>query len=370
MNSIKSINVTHIASGDIWAGAESQLFELCKAMKSSDLDITLSAILFNDGALAKKLRKLEISVCVCSEERLSPLSMINKASRFLKKHNTDCIHTHGFKENIIGNLARLKAGCPRSVATVHGNPENNITWKQPVRKLTRLLDSSFTFLFQSKLIAVSGQLEDSLKIDFPNKTIVKIPNFVNFQSLQTYKNSAKKDTKKIKIGFIGRLIPLKRIDLFIQTIESIANNSTHPIEAAIIGDGPLKEEIDKIVKNKGLENVISIKGLVDPIYPEFAKLDILLMPSDHEGLPMTILEAMALGVAVVAHNVGGIPEALNNGQAGILVNDHTYQGYTSSITNLLNADSSIKILREYATQYISDNFDSSSAVTKYQSLYR
>lgn len=370
MNSIKNIKITHIASGDIWAGAESQLVELCKAMKSTDLNITLSAILFNDAVLAEKLRDLDINVCICSEESLSLLNMINKAARFLKKNKTECIHTHGFKENIIGNLARLKASCPKSVATVHGNPETNTTWKQPIKKLTRLLDNAFTSLFQSKLVAVSGQLETNLKHIFPNKEIVKITNFVDVNKLKSYRNNGNGTNKIVKIGFVGRLIPLKRADLFIQTVELFTkHNPQQLIEAVIIGDGPQREGLSNSIKNKGLDTLISMKGFVDPVSPELAKLDILIMPSDHEGLPMTILEAMALGVVVVAHNVGGIPEVLNNGNAGILVDKHTPKGYEESLTALLHSKNMIESIRTKADKFINSNFDANEAVIKYADLY-
>ncbi|WP_041598609.1 glycosyltransferase family 4 protein [Hahella chejuensis] len=362
-------HITHIASGDIWAGAEKQLYELCKALIATN-QVEVSAIVFNEGVLACKLKDLGITVTVAPESQLSFTRLISQTRLHLLSQKTDLIHTHGFKENIIGSFARIASNTGKSVTTIHGNQETQLSWAKPHKAAIHYLDRLLTKFYQNRVIAVSTQLEQSLRALYSAK-VIKISNFINSTEIQKLqREEIKQQTNLYTIGFVGRLVSVKRIDLFIKAIKLLTQHLPElNIKAKIIGDGPLRSTAEKLVADEALQSIIEFTGFIDPSTLEIGKLDILLMPSDHEGLPMTLLEALALHVPIVAHDVGGIPEVLDHGKAGVLVANHSEQGYANALAELVSEPEQLSSIAEHGYSHLIKNFDASATIPKYLKLY-
>ena len=327
--------VTHVISGDLWAGAEVQVYNLCRALKASG-QITPTAVVFNNGILSEKLQELGISVSIADETKLGPLAIARSIAAHCKSHGTKILHTHGFKENALGILGKDMARVPRSVRTVHGNPETKLSFTKPHKWLISKLDIALGRLRQQAVIAVSTQLEDTLKKLFPGK-VYKIFNFVDIDDIRRqWLFSKESGGSPPRIGIVGRLVPVKRVDLFIQTI-ALLNRRGFECTGTIIGSGPLESQLKKLTNELNISDRVKFTGFVSPALKELCKLDALLMTSDHEGLPMTLLEAMSLGVNIIAHNVGGIPEVLDYGRAGMLVTDHTPDGYAQVVRSFFES---------------------------------
>ncbi|PPI84704.1 hypothetical protein KEHDKFFH_08355 [Marinobacter maroccanus] len=362
--------VTHIASGDIWAGAEVQVYQLLRGLLQSG-EVQPTAVLFNHGVLQEKLEALGIPVTVADESSLSPLRMIASIRQHLRAHRSNLVHTHGFKENVLGVAAQRLAGVPVSVRTVHGSPEYQRSWKNPVKRVIALLDQWIGRYQQDAVVAVSQQLKSKLEDVFPRKTKL-IYNFFDVESLQAEFESFKvsRSDGPVLIGFVGRLVPVKRVDLFIETIERLTNQHGRAVKGIIIGDGPLRAQLEKKVRESNLVDQVEFLGFVNPAASEIAKLDMLLMTSDHEGLPMTLIEALALSVPVVAHNVGGVPEALGNGRCGVLVDEHSPAGYAIAVNDALNHVNDLRELSDRGRQHAQDLFGAKMNTSEYVSLYR
>jgi glycosyltransferase involved in cell wall biosynthesis len=331
------ITVTHIISGDLWAGAEVQVYNLCKALSASK-EIAVTAVIFNPGILHDKLMELGLPVTLADEANTGALAIAKAIAAHCKAQGTDIVHTHGFKENVLGVLGKELARVRFSVRTVHGNPEHQISWKKPHKWLVNRLEIWMGRTRQQAVIAVSSQLERALEPLFPGK-VHKIFNFVDHEEIQRQwlPLDAPSPGAIARIGIVGRLVPVKRVDIFIQTI-ALLNHWGVECTGVVIGDGPQRTELEELSNRLGISQNIEFKGFVDPALFEIRQVNILIMTSEHEGLPMTLLEALALKIPVVAHNVGGIPEVLDFGQSGILVDDHTEQGYASAVKSLLEEE--------------------------------
>ena len=133
MNKESSPRVLHLASGDLWAGAEAQLFTLVTTLHHS-LRVPVSVVLFNHGTLEYRLRNAGIEVLVLDESRLNSLQILRKLMRIIPQYHPDIIHTHGFKQNILASLATLFSGNTPSLRTVHGAAEYHVSWKQPAKR--------------------------------------------------------------------------------------------------------------------------------------------------------------------------------------------------------------------------------------------
>jgi len=371
-DSDKKLVVTHIVSGDIWAGAEAQAFQLISGLQANGV-IKPTVVVFNPGVLYDKLAALGINVSLADESALSPLGQIKTICKHLRQNSTDILHTHGFKENVLGTASRYLTGVKRSVLTVHGSPESQSTWRAPRKKLTHLLNSVMTGFCQDAVVAVSQHLKTVLEPRYPNKTVV-IRNFIDTDEILIAPPEQPDDLRQLdtpyRITLVGRCVPVKRIDLFIDTIASLRNDHKFEVEGSICGNGPLLETMKQYAKSKGVTNFIHFRGFVHDMEPEWASMDALAMPSDHEGLPMTLLEALLRKVPVVAHNAGGIPEVLDHGNSGLLVDDHSAAGYAEKLAQLIKQPEITRQLVANGQNHVKKEFSKYENVQKYEALYR
>jgi glycosyltransferase involved in cell wall biosynthesis len=138
----------------------------------------------------------------------------------------------------------------------------------------------------------------------------------------------------------------------------------------IIGSGPLEGTLQQLAADLNISNKIEFKGFVNPAIEELRKLDMLLMTSDHEGLPMTLLEALALEVPVVAHRVGGIPEVLEQGNSGWLVSEHSEQGYASVIVGVFHSKIAAMTKTKAGLLHVNRLFGVTKNCEQYFGLYK
>lgn len=340
----------HIASGDLWAGAEAQLFTLAKE-QSNALGIMVTVVLFNHGTLEDKLHNAGISTIVLDESKYSAIWILSRLIQIIRNLKPDIIHTHRLKENILGSIAGYLAGRTPSLRTVHGAPEYALPWYQLHKRLIHWLDWFCGRYLQSRVIAVSEDIAQLLQKDFADNRIRVVENGIDLGSvLHKHGNLAPASydaNKTFRIGLVGRMVPVKRVDLFIQTAAFIHTNFPD-LHASfhVFGDGPLRKDLAKLVHDLEIDEIVHLEGHSDDIYQSLDGIHLLLMTSDHEGLPMALLEAMALGIPVIAHAVGGIPKLLDDGACGILVHDHSSYGYAHEIYKLLrNPDISTLIVK-------------------------
>jgi glycosyltransferase involved in cell wall biosynthesis len=373
ITSNKSIHVLHIASGDLWAGAEVMLYTLAKSLYK-ELNTQVSIVLLNHGILEQRLSNCGISVHVLDESRLSSFQILQQLNKTIDKLKPDVIHTHRIKENIIGSIAALYNHRIPSLRTVHGAPEHRPPLHQLPKHLILFLNWLFGRFYQRYIIAVSPDLAKKLEHDFPKTRIRVIENGVDIDTLTHHiSHSQSKNTDKTgyRIGIAGRLVPVKRVDLFIESAFYLKQH--HPelsIHFHIYGDGPLSDNLQAQVRSQQAEDYIHFEGHCENIAQHLGTLDALLMTSDHEGLPMVLLEAMCLKIPIIAHAVGGIPHLLDQGRCGVLVQNQTAKAFAEAIVKLINQPEQYEQLAQLALERVNHNYSASSTADAYLKVYK
>ena len=366
------LKVLHVASGDLWAGAEVQLFTLAKALHTRS-DTSVSVVLLNYGRLEQELKNTGINVIVLDESKLNGLQILHQLIHITREQKPDVIHTHRLKENILGSIAAYTVGKTASMRTAHGAPEHLPPWWKLPKRILFLFDRICGRHLQRKIVAVSEDLASILEKDLPTDLIHVIENGIDLAGIhRDYPPSTpQSDSQKVfKVGLAGRLVPVKRVDIFIQTAKHFMNK--HPDLRAsfhIYGDGPMLGELKKLSKVSGTDSIINFEGHRDDLFKELQQLDILLMTSDHEGLPMVLLEAMALETPIIAHATGGIPQLLDNGTSGILVQEQDGAIYAGEIYKLLNSPESRLKIASNALQHVTANNSDMKNANSYHELY-
>jgi glycosyltransferase involved in cell wall biosynthesis len=129
-------------------------------------------------------------------------------------------------------------------------------------------------------------------------------------------------------------VPVKRVDLFLETAALLNQEQPGRFRFVVVGDGPLLGDMHALASRLGIAAYVDFLGFQANSLSILAQMDCLALTSDHEGLPMVVLEALALGLHIVAHAVGGLPEVLDGIAGQRLVTQHTPQGYAKAITEL------------------------------------
>lgn len=225
------------------------------------------------------------------------------------------------------------------------------------------------FLFQKvdKIVSVSESSRNDLNGLFPfttNKSIV-ITNGVNL-GLQENKISSPFQNGKLNIVHVGSLTSeknhLKLIRIFKRFLETFSEASLH-----IIGDGPLKKIIDHAIQNANLTDKVIMHGEMPNPQLYIKNASMLVLPSLVEGLPGVILEAMNFETPVVAYNVGGISEVLND-ETGYLVESNNETQFVEAMKQVVISDNTNKILK--AKELVISKFNNSLLAEKFVKVYR
>lgn len=363
----------HIASGDLWAGAEVQLFTLVKSLHET-FNIPVTVILLNHGQLEEYLRNTGIAVIVINESSLGTLSILYRLVRVIREQKPDIIHSHRIKENILGGMAAIIAGRLPSLRTIHGMPEYSARWWQFHKQGIRFVDWVVGRYLQSRIITVSDDMAASLRSSYPQKKLRIIENGIDadFTIRQAITGEDRKEAHNdlVRIGIAGRLVPVKRVDLFIRIARCVRDKYPNlNVEYHVYGDGPMRASLEKLSKDIGVDNILHFHGHSNNILTEIGNLDVLMMTSDHEGLPMVLLEAMTLKTAVIAHAVGGIPRLLDNGSCGVLVKDNVESAYASEIYRIATKPQLVDDITQYAYMRVTKTYSADRNASAYLSEY-
>lgn len=337
----RTLRVLHIASGDLWAGAEVQAFTLVSHFARIP-NTEVAAVLMNEGTLAHKLRSRGVPVYMLDEQKVAAPWILARLCAILRAWKPDVIHTHREKENILGSLANRLCWSVPSVRTIHGGREcAAVTGLQGTRRrAVQALDRWCGRVLQQRVIAVTRELGTRVTGEFPPDKIAVIENGIDAEAVSSAKGVAEfrvAAPDATHVGIAGRLVDVKRVDLFLEAAEILSRESPHRRwKFHVFGDGPNLQDLTKLSMRLKLEKNLIFHGHRDDIATCIGGLDVLVICSDHEGMPMISLEAAVLEVPTVAHAVGGLTEVV---PGEFLVSRHDARGYKDGILRAVQADS-------------------------------
>ena len=325
MQKLSGLRVCHVASGDLWAGAEVQLASLLYEFKK-DSFLDVRAILLNKGILYDLLTAYGIPTQVLDERVLSSVEIAKRLYRFNKDWKPHVVHTHRYKENCLGGLAASCARVPVIVHTVHGIHEALAGWENIKWRLYLLIARQITRWVASGLIGVSLEIASILKKTFAGLEVVCIHNGIQCDAVAEIRGAeVTGETVGIRagafvVGTVGRLTPIKGIEYLLQAVSLLVREQTVPsIQVVIVGVGPSRTALEGLAQRLGISERVRFMGERQDVPRLLGLFDIFVMPSLHEGIPMALLEALDAGCPVIASAVGGVPEVVRDGIDGMLV---------------------------------------------------
>ncbi|MDQ2639180.1 MAG: glycosyltransferase family 4 protein [Pseudomonadota bacterium] len=296
--------------------------------------VAVAAVILNDGELRRRLQEAGIQVFFLPEPGVSAPRLLFGLVAAIRKWKPDVVHTHRIKENILGSIAACLCGLP-SVRTVHGATELGEADRKSLRQRALTAANRWCGLWlQRKIISVSAHLGSALASEYGAARVTVIPNGIETAMADSNTGgNTLPNRNHVTVCFVGRVVPVKRGDIFLEMAAMLVRNrpdiqwSFH-----VFGDGPLRHSLEASAPHTAS---VTFHGHVASPWT-MQKMDVLVICSDHEGVPMAALEAVVAGVAVVAHAVGGLPELLQSLPGCRLVQNHAAGAYAAAVSDVLD----------------------------------
>ena len=293
---------------------------------------------------------------------------------FKKRRDYTIVHFHGASIPLFINLPILKFLGKKVIAKVAaaklGAEAGSLKGKYSI----------FGFLLRIALkrvnvfVAISKEIEEGLLEDgILLQRIQNIPNFVDTKIFSPAKKEKIKENLNICgkkcVIYSGRLVARKGIEVLLLAWKDVLKIFPEA-RLIIIGEGPLERNLKNMADQLDVENTVGFIGRVDNIIDYLHATDIFVLPSFQEGLPNSLLEAMACRLPVVATRIGGVVDVVKDGENGILVNPGDSNDLTEGLLRLLKDDELAAYIALNAYKTIRNSYSIDSIATRYIELYR
>tara|TARA_R110001583_G_scaffold22536_1_gene84483 strand:- start:3592 stop:4692 length:1101 start_codon:yes stop_codon:yes gene_type:complete len=285
----------------------------------------------------------------------------------LKNLKPDIIHCHNLQAHFFGSICAKVMPNSKVVLTKHGQHIPVTGFAAKINKFT---------LRKSKIIGVSADITQIMQ-QWITKNHYSIEYIANGISLAPYRAlKSKTDAKKnlgisestFCIGIVARLSPPKDHLILIDAVAILAKNFPD-IKLVIAGDGPLREDISAYIATKNYGHIVTMLGERKDIANILNALDVFALTSSSEGIPMTILEAMAASLPVIATNVGGIPQVVLDKKTGFLVENKNQNSLVETIIQLIVQPQLRQKLGQKGYLFLKQNYAIKHVVDKYENTY-
>jgi glycosyltransferase involved in cell wall biosynthesis len=362
------LTVCHVFSGDLWAGAEVMIFNLLSCL-NEDPHLRVLALSLNEGELADRLRGAGIATHVIPEARHGLLGILSRAAGALRGANVAILHSHRYKENVLAWLLARRLGIRQLVTTMHGLQEvQTASGGQALRARCRgALDFLVLRRFFSAVVAVSDEMKRGLvnRHGLREDQIEVIRNGGRFPRRTS---TPRAGGESLHIGTVARMVPVKGLELFLDAA-ALLRRQAPAVRFSILGDGPLREPLLRRAEALGIADCTEFLAPRPDAFAYYESLDVYVNTSLHEGLPLSIVEAMACGRPIVSAAVGGIPEVVTHGEHGFLVEGRNAIRFADSCLALVRDESLRAAMGERAATTAHSRLSAPTMADAYRRLY-
>ena len=319
------------------------------------------------GPFGEALQKRGISVVLIGKQDGLPWALW-RMWRHVRRVRPDVVHCHNLPAFLCGALAARLAGDIPVVMTKHGAlvPGNRIG-----DRLNRLL------IRRANVVAVSWEAAKIMRAWMPpgNRGVRYIPNGI---STEPYESLPPREAARVQlglparsfiVGIVARVTPVKGHVLLIDVFARLLTRLPEAL-LLIVGDGIRLPSVRARIRELGIGESVLVMGERHDVPTILAAIDVFCLPSEMEGMPMTVLESMAAGVPVVTSNVGGIPEIVQDGRTGLMVPPRAGKELETALLGLANDPGRASEIGRAGRERLLSEFSIDRTLAAYEELYQ
>lgn len=354
-------------------GLERVVHGLASRLSGNGMEIHVGC-LDEGGALLDDLAARGIPTRVFGKKPV-PLDwgLVVRLRRYLRQEGITLLHSHNTGCMLYGALAAAANRGVRVVHTDHGRSDPD--------SLKVFLEERLACRGCRRVVAVSHPLARYLeaKVRIPREKIEVILNGVDLERFrlsggdrsfrQRFLRESDWDGEDVVLGLTARMDPVKNLPWLVRAFSRLA--ADHPrVRLLLLGDGPDRETVRRLVAELGLESKVRLVSWSDDIAAYYHCMDILVLCSLSEGTSMTVLEAMASGLPVVASRVGGNPELVADGQTGWLFDPDAEDQFLEHLIPLIAQPDLRRAMGRRGRERVEAHFSLGEMLSRYARLYR
>ena len=371
--------VGYIITKGVWGGAQKYVYTLAIAA-SEKYDVF---VICGEGKILKeKLEEKGIRVYELRDLKRD-LSLISEATSSFKmlqivwKEHPDTLHLNSPKAAGFGTVAGMLVRVPNVITTIHGWSfnENRAFWSKGIIYLFSWIT---TLLSHKTIVIAEKEKEQALKMPFVDKDkIVLIRNgvetikyikkpIVQEAILARVKDEKNLTGKEMWLGTISELNKNKGLEYAIKALSKLKT----PFAFFIIGEGEERTRLQTLINEQGLQGKVFLVGFLEHANLYLKAFDIFMLTSTKEGLPYTLLEAGQAGLPVIATNVGGVPDIIDNKVNGLLITKAKPGEITQALEYMINKPEERKEFGKKLEEKIEKEFSVEKMIQKTLKLYK
>lgn len=350
------LRVAHVTLGLDMGGQEKLLVEFARCADRRRFDLHFVS-LGGRGVLADDLEAWGWPVETLGEPSGFRPGLVLRLARLLREERIDVVHTHDERPHIYGAFAARLAGVRRLIHTRHHGMAFRLTPRQAglVRLAARLTD---------RFVCVSADSARQAIRQGVSPRVVRVLH--NGIDLTRFEPAARPNDGPIVT--VARLSPEKDIDTLLRAT-ALAIQEDVALRLEIAGDGACMGDLRRTAAELGLKGCVRFLGQVRDVPSLLARAGLFVLPSRTEGVSLTLLEAMASGLAVVASRVGGNPEVVADGETGLLVPPGDPDALAAAILRLLRDGAERRRMEQAGRRRVERCFDVRRMTAAYERLY-
>ncbi len=365
---MQKIKILHIIKSLGRGGAETLLPETLKLHDTSKFEFHYIYFLpWKDQMVESLVSNGGKVTCISSKNNLDLIFKTSKVISYVKRNDINLIHCHLPWSGFLGRLVYRKTKIP-VIYTEHNIQERYHT-------VTKYLNR-FSFNFQSLALGVSKDVTrsivENIKPNIPVNTLLNGVSTTKFtfnkQKREIIRDQFNIPKDAFVIGNIAVFRSQKNLEVWLKAFK-VASTRNSEIYGILVGAGPMESDIKALVSELGLNEKVKLPGLQTDTVSYFSTMDVFMMSSDFEGLPIALLEAMSMNCAIISTKAGGVVEVIRDGEDGLLCNIGDWECLGSKIIELKDNSAKFQELKLASRERVESNFSLDNMVKKLEEYY-
>jgi len=364
-----TLNIAHIVLSLEVGGLEKVVLTLATEQQKQGHKAVI-VCLDKIGTLGESLSAKGITIlCLKRKQSRLDINTVSKLRKILKENKIDIIHTHNVEANIYGMLSSILLSNIKSIHTQHGIPDNFSFIKQVYMNISgRMLGRFISVSDSAAQHAVKNHWVNKKKTEVIINGIDTDDFITGGSDKNTLRDKYNIPRNALILVTVSRIEAVKDHATMIEQFSIAASNKQY-LHLIIVGDGSLKNNIEKLVDQKSLRSFVTLTGMQTGVKDYLQLADIFIMTSISEGISISLLEAMSTGLIPLVTPVGGNTQIVAEHESGYFIDITAPDSLKKTINTIETSDTLRQEISDNARKKVIENFSKDVMIEKYMQHY-